>query len=357
MAPAAPYYPSERGWGTGRRAPLSAGHTCGHVRGVRGEGGPVRASSGKLHSSNEPLAPHPGPGLEAPPEEGQGRYSRKEAGRREQGPSPQVGRLEPAQARLLPAGRPRASRLCRPPRAPCRPRSRGSAQSSHAGRGPALAVPLLGAPAAGRPCASAAASPRARSRPGVAGRGLRLRPPPPHPLGLALLSRRNRGPALRRGSPPPPPPSTAGDPGTALAARRTWGVRSGAWQKSCFGRRCPPRWVPRGPDGEATIAKRARRLREGDRDRCRGSRRPGSKAAAVGNSRKGAAFPRVMRGGASSALSGTRATPARAGWSGWVCIVQLLAVTGLGHCWCFCDRGQLGEHCRDLFVFYWCDLG
>lgn len=169
----------------------------------------------------------------------------------------------------------------------------------------------------------------------------------------AVTEARPSGAAL----PPPPPPSTAGDPGTALAARRTWGVRSGAWQKSCFGRRCPPRWVPRGPDGEATIAKRARRLREGDRDRCRGSRRPGSKAAAVGNSRKGAAFPRVMRGGASSALSGTRATPARAGWSGWVCIVQLLAVTGLGHCWCFCDRGQLGEHCRDLFVFYWCDLG
>lgn len=45
----------------------------------------MRAASEKLLSLNQPLAPHPGPRLEAPPEEGQGRYSRREAGRREQG--------------------------------------------------------------------------------------------------------------------------------------------------------------------------------------------------------------------------------------------------------------------------------
>lgn len=163
----------------------------------------MRAASEKLLSLNQPLAPHPGPRLEAPPEEGQGLYSRREAGRREQGPSPQVGRLEPAQARLLPAGRPRASRLCRPPRALCRPRSRGSAPSSHAGRGPALAVPLLGAPAAGRPRASAAAYPAPAPGPASLPAACACAPTP-LPLGLALLSRRNRGPALRRSSPPPP---------------------------------------------------------------------------------------------------------------------------------------------------------
>lgn len=177
---------------------------------------------------------------------------------------------------------------------------------------------------------------------------------------IAFLSRRNRGPALRRSSPPPPtnnPRRAPRGPGTALTMRRTWAVRGEACRKSCAGRRDPPRWVLRGSEGKGTIARRARRLRERDHDGSCGSRHPNSQAAAVGNSRKGAAFPRVMRGGASSALSSTRATPARVGWSGWVCAVQLLADTGLGHSWGVSSRGQLGNHSLDLFVYYWCDLG
>lgn len=215
-------------------------------------------------------------------------------------------------------------------------------------------APLLGAPAAGRPRASAAAYPAPAPGPASLPAACACAPTP-LPLGLALLSRRNRGPALRRSSPTPPtnnPRRAPRGPGTALAMRRTWAVRGDACRKSRAGRRDPPRWVLRGPEGKGTIARRARRLRERDHDGSCGSRHLNSQAAAMGNSRKGAAFPRVMRGGASSALSSTRATPARVGWSGWVCAVQLLADTGLGHSWGVSSRGQLGDHSLDLFVYY-----
>ncbi|CAO2640337.1 hypothetical protein LEMLEM_LOCUS25296 [Lemmus lemmus] len=84
----------------------------------------------------------------------------------------------------------------------------------------------------------------------------------------------------------------------------------------------------RGPDGGSTIAGRAQWLRGSSHDRSCGSRRPSAQAAAVDNSRKRGAFPRVGKGGASSALSGIRATPARAWWLGWVCFfVRSLAIT------------------------------
>lgn len=121
-----------------------------------------------------------------------------------------------------------------------------------------LALPLFGAPAAGRLRASAAASPSARSRPGVAIRGLRLRPP--NPLGLALLSRRNRGPALRRSSPPPPPnnprrapraqapPSQCAGPGVSAAVPDGKAPLGGALRRAgfCEGRTAKAQY----PDGQ-----------------------------------------------------------------------------------------------------------
>lgn len=358
-APAAPYYPNGRGWGTGPGAPLSAGHTCGHVRGVRGQG---RSGAGLLLGETPLLKPTPGPsrrpragGLLG--EEGRGRYSRREAGRREQGPSPQAGRLQPAQARLLPAGRPRASRLCRPLRAPRRPRSRGSAPSSPAGRGPALAVPLVrsarrrAAPRFGR---RVPPPPRARSRPGAAARGLCLRlPPPPIRSGwlssAAVTAARPSGGALRplplitpvahRGA--QAPPSQRAGPGVSAALPVGKAALGGARRVG----------APRGPGGDSAVASQARWSRGSGRDGSCGSLRPNAQAAAVGSSRKGAPFPRVGKGGARSALSRTRATPARAGWPGWVGFVRSLAVTRQGHTWSVGSRSQLEDHSGVVFVF------
>lgn len=207
MAPAAPHYPSVRGWGTGQSAPLSAGHTCGHVRGVRGEG---RAAAGLLRENSAP-GTNPRPltqalGQRPPLEEGRGRYSRREAGRREQGPSPRASRLQPAQARLLPARRPPARLAPPPPPARALPPALPGQRAVHARRPRPRSRRTLvrsarrrAAPRVGRRVPPRPLQARRRClRPALA-------PPPPHPLGLALLSRRNRGPALRRSSPPPPP--------------------------------------------------------------------------------------------------------------------------------------------------------
>lgn len=91
-----------------------------------------------------------------------------------------------------------------------------------------------------------------------------------------------------------------------------------------------------------TIGRQARWLRGSSRDGSCGSRCPNAQAAAVGNSRKGVAFPRVGKGGARSALS---RTPRHAGVSlvAWVLVfvVWLLVVTGLGHTWGLDSRSQI----------------
>ncbi|KAM7326137.1 hypothetical protein ACRRTK_014615 [Alexandromys fortis] len=169
----------------------------GRPRREKGRRGPPR---GKLRSLNQP------PGQRPPLEEGRGRYSRREAGRTEQGLSPRAGRLQPAQARLLPARRSPARLAPPPPPARALPPALPGQRAVHARRpGPRSRRTLVrsarrrAAPRVGR---------RVPPRP-LQARRLCLRPalapPPPHPLGLALLSRRNRGPALRRSSPPPPP--------------------------------------------------------------------------------------------------------------------------------------------------------
>lgn len=100
-------YPSVRGWET-ECTSLSRPHLRPLV------------ISGKLCSLNEPLVPHPDPGLEAPPEVGQGLYLPREAGHR-----PPTSLCSPPPAR--PAARARASgavRLC-----------------LHSGQGPSLRYP------------------------------------------------------------------------------------------------------------------------------------------------------------------------------------------------------------------------
>lgn len=315
------------------------------------------SSSGKLRSLNQPPAPRAGPGPEA--------SSGKKGGGDTHGERRAGGSRDPvhrpaASSRRRPACCPPAARAPRASAAPC---ARPAARAPGAARRPRpqagallLPYPLFGAPAAGRPRALAAASlPRPALAPGPAPlpAACACASPPPIRSGwlssAAVTAARPSGGALRplplitpvahRGA--QAPPSQRAGPGVSAAVPVGKAALGGARRVG----------APRGPGGESAVASQARWSRGSGRDGSCGSLRPNAQAAAVGSSRKGAPFPRVGKGGARSALSRTRATPARAGWPGWVGFVRSLAVTRQGHTWSVGSRSQLEDLSGVVFVF------